>query len=116
MTLHSKTCSTKDIERKLIILYEKTCLSICRRHQCPKEQGDLLETERSDLLSKEAQKYRLGLYSMIKKSKFLQSAKLELVNTNFKQLEPKKSNDSFKDNYRSKSWNFVKLINEVSVK
>ena len=53
---------------------------------------------------------------MIKKSKFLQNAKQELVNTNFKQLEPKKSNDYFKDNYCSKSWNFVKLIKEVSLK
>ena len=34
---------------------------------------------------------------MIKKSKFLQNAKQELVNTNFKQLEPKKSNDSMND-------------------
>ena len=34
---------------------------------------------------------------MIKKSKFLQNAKQELVNTNFKQLEPKKCNDFFKD-------------------
>ena len=53
---------------------------------------------------------------MIKKGKFLQNAKQDLVNTNFKQLEPKKSNDSFKDNYCSKSWNFVKLIKEVSQK
>ena len=50
------------------------------------------------------------------KSKFWQNAKQELVNTNFKQLEPKKSNDSFKDNYCSKSWNFVKLTKEVSLK
>ena len=40
----------------------------------------------------------------------------ELVNTNFKQLEPKKSNDSFKDDYGSKIWNYVKLIKEVSLK
>ena len=52
---------------------------------------------------------------MFKKSKFLQNAK-QVVNTILKQLEPKKSNDSFKDNYCSKSWNFVKLIKEASQK
>ena len=67
-------------------------------------------------VSTEAQKHRLGLYSMIKKGKFLQNAKQEIVSTNFKQLEPKKSNDSFKGNYCSQSWNFVKLIKEVSLK
>ena len=53
---------------------------------------------------------------MITKSKFLQNAKQELINTNFKQLEPKKNNDFFKDNHGSKSWNFVKLIKKVSLK
>ena len=47
---------------------------------------------------------------MIKKCKFLQNAKQEFVNTNFKQLEPKKINSFFKDNYCSKIWNYVKLI------
>ena len=110
MTPHSKTCSTKHIEFKPITQNEKTCLSVCRRRQCPLEQGNLLEMDRGNPVSTEAQKHRLGLYSMIKKSKFSQNAKHELVNTNFKQLEPKKSNDSFKDNYCSKSWNYVKLI------
>ena len=72
--------------------------------------------DRGDPVSTEAQKHRLGLYSMIKKSKFLQNAKQELVSTNFKQLEPKKIIDSFKDNYCSKSWNFVKPIKEVVLK
>ena len=40
MTLHSKTCSTKHIKRKPITLYEKTCLSVCRRRQCPIERSD----------------------------------------------------------------------------
>ena len=40
----------------------------------------------------------------------------ELINTNFKQLEPKKSNDFFKDKYCSKIWIFAKLIKEVSLK
>ena len=120
MTLHSKICSTKHIERKPITLYEKTCLSVCRRRQCPIERGDPLEIERCDPLSNETRKHRLGLCSTSKKSKFLQSAKQELTNTNFKQLEPKKFNNEinnfFKDNYCRKIWNFVKLIREVSLK
>ena len=110
MTLHSKTCSTKHIERKPITLYEKTCLSVCRRRQCPIERGDPLETDRGDPVSTETQKHRLGLCSTIKKSKFLQSAKQELINTNFKQLEPKKINNFFMNGYCSKIWNYVKLI------
>ena len=107
MTLHSKTCSTKHIERKPITLYEKTCLSVCRRRQCPIERGDPLEIDRGDPVSTETQKHRLGLCSTIKRSKFLQ------------QLEPKKFNNEinsfFKDNYCSKIWNYVKLIKEVSL-
>ena len=87
--------------------YEKICLSVCRR-QCPIDQGNLMEKEWSinqgNLMSVKAQKHRLGLYLMSKNRKFLQNAKQELVNTNFKQLKPKKSNDSFKDYYGSKSW------------
>ena len=113
MTLHSKRCSTKHVERKPITLYEKTCLSVCCRRQCPIEQGDLLEIDRSDPVSTETQKHRLGLCSTIKKSKFLQSIKQELINTNFKQLEPKKINDFFKDNYYSKIWNYVRSLTEM---
>ena len=73
-----------------------------------------------DPLSNETRKHRLGLCSTSKKSKFLQSAKQDLTNTNFKQLEPKKFNNEinsfFKDNYCSKIWNYVKLIREVSLK
>ena len=116
VTLHSKTCSIKYIERKPITLYERTCLSVCLRRQCPIEQGDLLEIDRGDSVRTEAQKHRLGLCSIIKKSRFLQNAKQELINTSFKQLEPKESNDFFKDNNCSKFWNFVKLIKEVSLK
>ena len=115
-----RTCSIKYIERKPITLYEKTCLSFCRRRQCPIEQGDLLEIDRGDSVSTEAQKHRLGLCSTIKKSEFLQNVKQELINTNFKQLEPKKSNDEinnfFMNSFFSKSWNFVKFIKEVSLK
>ena len=81
MTLHSKTCSIKYIERSLSLSTEKTCLSVCRRRrQCPIEQGDLLEIDRGDPVSTEAQKHKLGLCSTIKKSKFLQNAKQELIN------------------------------------
>ena len=55
MTQHSKTCSTKHIERKPITLYEKTCLSVCRRRQCPIEEGDLLEIDQGDSVSIKAQ-------------------------------------------------------------
>ena len=37
----------------------------------------------------------------------------KLINTNFKQLEPKKINNeikNFKDNHCTKIWNYVKLI------
>ena len=91
MTLYSRICSIKYIERKSLTFYEKTCLSVCRRRQCPMEQGNLLEMDRGDPVSTDAQKHRLGLYSMIKMSKFLQNAKQEFVNTNFKQLEPQRS-------------------------
>ena len=57
MTLHSKTCSTKHIEGKPITLYEKTCLSVCRRRQCPIERSDPLEIDRGDPVSTEAQKH-----------------------------------------------------------
>ena len=87
-------------------LYEKTCLSVCRRRQCPIERGDPLEIDWGDPVSTETQKHRLGLCSTSKKSKFLQSAKQERINTNSKQLEPKKFNNEinnfFKDNYYSK--------------
>ena len=48
MTLHSKTCSTEHIEFKPITQYEKTCFSVCRRRQCPIEQGNLLEIDRGN--------------------------------------------------------------------
>ena len=43
----------------------------------------------------------------------LRNVTQESVITNSKQLKPKKSADSYKDNYGSRNWNFVKLINEV---
>ena len=73
----SRVCFAKLTEYIAITFHEKTCLSLCRRRQCPTERGDPLETERGDPLSKETKKHRLGLCSTSKKSKFLQSAKQE---------------------------------------
>ena len=92
MTLHSKTCSIKYIERKPITLYEKTC-SVCRRRQCPRGQGDLLEIDRGNPVST-----RSADLDSARRSKRTNSCRMpskELINTNFKQLEPKKSNDFF---------------------
>ena len=120
LTLHSRVCFVELTEYIAITLNEKTCLSVCRRRQCPIERGDPLEIDRGDPVSTDTQKHRLGLCSTSKKSKFLQSARQELVNTNFIALEPKKFNNEinnfFKDNYCSKSWNYVKLIKEVLLK
>ena len=44
MTLHSRVCFAKLTEYIAITLNEKTCLSVCRRRQCPTERGDLLGT------------------------------------------------------------------------
>ena len=84
MTLYSRICSTKHIERKPITLNDKTCLSVCRRRQCPTERGDVLGTELGHLLSKVARKHRLGLCSTNKKSKFLPNARQKSIETNFK--------------------------------
>ena len=69
MTLHSRICSIKYTEHMPITLYEKTCLSVCRR-QCPIERGDPLEIERGDPLSKETRKHRSGLCSTNKRVNF----------------------------------------------
>ena len=94
-----------------ITLNEKTCLSVSRRRLCPKERGDPLEIDRGDPVSTETQKHRLGLCSTIKKSKFLQNAKQELVNTNFKQLEPGDSN-GWNDNKGTVRWQGLEFIRQ----
>ena len=91
MSLHSRVCFTKLTEYIAITLYEKTCLSVCRRRQCPTERGDPLETELGDPLSKETRKHRLGLCSTNKKSKFLQSAKQELNRHEFQAAYDRRS-------------------------
>ena len=59
MTLHSRVCFAKLTEYIAITLHEKTCLSVCRRRQCPTERDDPLETERDDPLSKETRKHMI---------------------------------------------------------
>ena len=90
MTLHSRVCFAKLTEYIAITLHEKTCLSVCRRRKCPTERSDPLETERGDPLSKETRKHRLGLCSTNKKSKFLQSAKQELISSRLRQKKSTK--------------------------
>ena len=116
-----------------ITLNEKTCLSVCRRRQCP--------TERGDLLSKVARKHRLGLCSTNKKEQILAECQakinghecqaacdrrsllnwvklLNLNKKNFIALELKKFNNEmnsfFKDSFAPKIWNYVKLTRKVS--
>ena len=50
MTPHSRICFAKHTEYMSITPSEKACLSVSRRRPCPSERGDLLESERSDLL------------------------------------------------------------------
>ena len=69
--------------------------------------------DQGNLMSVTARKHRLGLYFRSKDRQFLRNVPQESVITNSKQLKPKKSADSFKDNYGNRNWNFVKLINEV---
>ena len=143
MTLHSRVCFVKLTEYIAITLNETTCLSVCRRRQCPTERGDLLGTERGDLLSKVARKHRLGLCSTNKRCEFLPSARQKSTDTNFKLLTTeevyenwvkllnlnKKNftalkqknfkdeiNSFFKDSYCSKTGNNVKLVIKVSMK
>ena len=74
--------------------------------------GNLMEIDRGNPMSAKAQKHRSGLYFRRKDRQFLRNVMLESVTTNSKQLKPKKSADSFKDNHGNRR-NFVKLINEV---
>ena len=72
-----------------------------------------MEIDRGNPMSTKAQKHRSGLYLMSKDRQFLRNVTKKLVIMNSKQLKPKKSADSFKDNYGNRNWNFVKPINEV---
>ena len=50
------------------------------------------------------------------KEQILAECQARINQHEFKQLEPKKINNFFKDNFCSKMWNNVKLIKEVSLK
>ena len=52
MTPHSRICCVKLTEYMSITLNEKSCLTVSRRRPCPNERGDLLESERGDLLNR----------------------------------------------------------------
>ena len=69
--------------------------------------------DQGNLMSVTARKHRLGLYLRSKDGQLLRNIAKKSVITNSKQLKPKKSADSYKDNYGDRNWNFVKLINEV---
>ena len=69
--------------------------------------------DQGNLMSVTTRMHRLRLYLRSKNRQFLRNIRQESVITNSKQLKPKKSADSFKDNYGNRNWNFVKLINEV---
>ena len=69
--------------------------------------------DQSNLMSVTAREHRLGLYLRSKDRQFLRNVTQESVTTNSKQVKPKKSADSFKDNYGNRNWNFENLINEV---
>ena len=72
--------------------------------------------DQGNLMSVTARKRRFGLYLRSKDRQFLRNVTQKSVITNSKQLMPKKSADSFKDNYGNKICNYVKLIKEVSLK
>ena len=69
--------------------------------------------DQGNLMSVTARKHRLGLHLKSRDKQFLRTLTQESVITNSERLKPKKSADSFKDNYGNRNWNFVKLINEV---
>ena len=64
-------------------------------------------------MSETARTHRLGLYLKSRDRRLSRNIAKKSVITNSKQLQPKKSADSYKDNYGDRNWNFVKLINKV---
>ena len=69
--------------------------------------------DQGNLMSVTARKHRLGLYLRSKYRQLLRNIAKKSVITNSKQLKPKKSADSYEDNYGNNNWNFVKLVNKV---
>ena len=121
MTLHSKTCSIKYFERKPITLYEKTCLSVCRRRrQClkkterpvgdrPGRPGEHRNPEAQiwTLLDKQKEQNFAECQARFNQHEF-QAARAEEVQQRDQLL--------LKDFSSSKIWNCVKLTKEVSLK
>ena len=69
--------------------------------------------DQGNVMSVKARKHRLGLYLKSRDRRLSRNIAKKSVITNSKQLKPKKSADSYKDNYGDRNWNFVKLINKV---
>ena len=83
------------------------CRSVCRRRLCPKERGDLLESERGDLLkqlvrSKSLQMHRLELCWTDRKSKSSPKVGRKFRNTTSRLIVTEKVYE-----------NFVKLLNLI---
>ena len=114
---HSARSSLRHTEDKSITSYKKACQSISCRLQYSMDQGNLMEKEWSidqgNLMSVTARTHRLGLYLRSKDRQLLRNIAKKSVITNSKQLKPKKSADSYKDNYVNRNWNFVKLTNKI---
>ena len=64
--------------------------------------------DQGNLMSVTGRKHRLGLYLRSKDRQLLRNIAKKSVITNSKQLKPKKSAYSYKDNYGNRNWNFVK--------
>ena len=60
--------------------------------------------DQGNLMTVTARKHRLGLYLRSRDRQFLRNVAKTSVITNSKQLKPKKSADSFKDNYGDRNW------------
>ena len=109
MTLHSKTCSTK-YKRAQAYHSLREDLSVSLSSSSVSDRLGRTVGDRSGRPG-EHRNSEAQIRTLLDNQK--EQILAECLNTNFKQLEPKKSNDSFKDNYCSKSCNFVKLIKEV---
>ena len=114
--LHSKTCSIKHVERKLITFWREDLSVRLSSSSMSNRTGRFVADRPGRLGEHRSSESQIRILFDDQKEQIVQNAKQELINTNFKQPELKKSNDFFKDNYYSKIWNYVKLIREVSLK
>ena len=67
--------------------------------------------DQGNLMSETARTHRLGLYLKSRDKRLSRNIAKKSVITKSKQLKPKKSADSYKDNYGDRNWKFVKLRN-----